>query len=328
MIGGVLSRLKALLMRSPLSRKISGARRIYYNASHDRVIRDYYLYVVDLLVRAAKTSNLEADIVVGAYPYRGRKGRHSFRVDFQIEHTLVKHGGRGAEHAPEGVVPIPGSPGQHYLVRVQDLERLDKADAVIDYSRPNLINLQSSGLYPALTGKLHYVAPLVYPLDACMSGAGQRDLEIITLFGNPDEPRRKALLETLKRWNPVFQNIRGRFDDVRDIYRRTRILVNIRQTDHHDTLEELRVLPALLSGVVVVSEEVPLRNEVPYRDFILWAPLQDLPALVREVHDNYQQHHDRIFSGDELSRCLATMEEFNRGTVRQLLAQLEARRNT
>ncbi|MFZ2738201.1 MAG: hypothetical protein WAY02_08205 [Burkholderiaceae bacterium] len=298
---------------------------LYFNSEHDDVIRDYYLYVLRLLTQAAQTSYLKADVVLGAYEVRHRGSRLQFRVDFQIEHTLVKKGGRGAGHAPEGVVPVPGDPGRRYLVRVQDMARLDRADVVIEYSCPNLVNLKSSGLYPELVARLHYIAPLVYPVDALVPGAAPRDLEVITLFGNPKEPRRKALLDTLRHWNPVCQNIRGCFDDIHDIYRRTRILVNIRQTDHHDTLEELRVLPALLSGVVVISEDVPLRSEVPYRDFILWAPLQELPALVREVHESYAHHHERIFSGAALRQCLSAMEKANRDTARLLLAQLEAR---
>ncbi len=320
----LLQKVRKLFRGNKLSRlRIKNALLLFHPA-HDEVIRDYYLYVLHLLAQAAKTSHLEADLVIGAYEVRHRGHKPQLRVDFQVEHTLVKPGGRGAEHAPEGVVPVPGEPGQRYLVRVQDMARLDRADAVIDYSRPNLLNLQSSGLYPELLAKLYYIAPLVYPVDAPVPDGAQRDLEVITLFGNPEEPRRKALLDKLKRWNPVCQNIRGRFDDIQDIYRRSRILVNIRQTDHHDTLEELRVLPALLCGVIVISEDVPLRNEVPYRDFILWARLQDLPALVREVHENYEHYHQRIFSGSALLQCVSAMETENRDTVQRLFKRLES----
>lgn len=321
----ILQKISLLLRRNRLSRQRVNDTVLLFHPEHDEVIRDYYLYVLRLLVQAAQASHLKADIVLGAYQAWHHGPKPQFRVDFQIEHTLVKQGGRGAESAPEGVIAVPGNPGSRYLVRLQDIGRLEQADALVEYSCPNLVNLQSSGLYPELVAKLHYIAPLVYPVDVCVPGAAQRDLEVITLFGNPEEPRRKALLDRLKRWSSVCQNIRGRFDDVHDIYRRTRILVNIRQTDHHDTLEELRVLPALQSGVVVISEDVPLRSEVPYRDFILWAPLKDLPALVREVHENYARYHERIFSGGSLRKCLSALEDSNRDTAHRLLAQLEVR---
>lgn len=320
-----LKKIDALLRGSTLAREWVNGTRLIFNSRHDEVIRDYYLYVVRLVAQAAMHVRLDADIVFGNYESWSRGGRPQFKIDFQIEHTLVKKGGRGAEHAPEGLVPVPGAAGRRYLVRVQGLDRLERADAVIEYSRPNLVNVQSSGLYPELVGRLHYIAPLVYPVEALPAVGGHRDLEIITLFGNPDEPRRRALLDILQRWNPICRNIRGRFDDIRSIYSRTKILVNIRQTDHHDTLEELRVLPALLSGVIVISEDVPLRNEVPYRDFILWAPLHKVPDLVAEVFNNYEQYWDRLFASGDLRECLANLEQENSRTAQQLLLQLRTR---
>ena len=321
----IIQKIKSILRVGMLSRIKVGTTALYFNPNHDEVIRDYYLYVLELLAQAAKSCQLKANIVLGDYEVSRRDSKLNFRIDFQIEHTLVKQGGRGAEHAPMGVVPVPGDPTQCYLVRVQNFGRLGRSDALIEYSRPNLVNLQSSHLYPELVEKLHYIAPLVYPVDEPIPDVQQRDLEIITLFGNPEEPRRKALLDTLKRWNPRCQNISGRFDDIHDIYLRTRILVNIRQTDHHDTLEELRVLPALLSGVIVISEDVPLRAEVPYQEFILWASLNELPSLVQEVHENYAKYHARVYSGSGLRACLSAIEVANQDTARRLLAQLEAR---
>lgn len=321
----LLKKISMLLRGSRLSRLRVNKTEFLYHPAHDEVIQEYYIYVLHLLGRMAKGSMLNADILLGDYEAQPKGKRQLFRVDFQVEHTLVKPGGRGAEDAPVGVVPIPGNAGICYRVRVQGMARLDRADMVIEYSRPNLVNMQSCGLYPGLAAKLHYVAPLIYPLDESVPEKAERDLEIITLFGNPEEPRRKALLDRLRLWNPLCQNIQGRFDDIRSVYRRTRILINIRQTDHHDTLEELRVLPALLSGVVVISEDVPLRDAVPYHEFILWSSLADLPALVEKVHENYAEYHAQIFSGDRLRHCLAEMDAVNQDTARLLLTQLEAR---
>lgn len=320
----LLKKISSMLRGSRLSRLRVNKTEFIYHPAHDEIIRDYYVYVLHLLGRAAKCSQLNADLLLGDYEVHPRGKRPFFRVDFQVEHTLVKPGGRGAENAPVGVVPILGDTGVSYKVRVQDLDRLKRADVVIEYSRPNLVNLQSSGLYPSLAAKLHYIAPLIYPLGESVPDIAERNLEVITLFGNPEEPRRRAFLDLLKRWNPLCQNIRGRFDDIRSIYLQTRILVNIRQTDHHDTLEELRVLPALLSGVVVISEDVPLRNDVPYHEFILWSSLADLPALVQKVHENYVEYHAQIFSGNRLQHCLTAMDAANQDTATRLLTQLEA----
>ena len=65
----------------------------------------------------------------------------------------------------------------------------------------------------------------------------------------------------------------------------TQILINVHTTAHHHTLEEYRVLPALLRGCVVVSEDVPLAREVPYADSIVFAPYERLLAISQ---DSYQ----------------------------------------
>ncbi len=318
-----IGKVRSLLKGSVLSRKISGATHLWFNPEHDEVTRDYYLYVVNLLARAAKDVPLHANIVFGAYPWSGHGNRRTYRIDFQIEHTLVKPGGRGSETAQAGCIPVLRAQTQtNYLVRLQDAQRLAKADAIVEYSRPNLVNVGSSGHFPELAAKMHYIAPLVWPAEPTYSPDG-RDLEIITLFGNPGEPRRKALLEALRTWNPACQNVRGRFSDIRSIYKRTKILVNIRQTDHHDTLEELRVLPALLCGVIVISEDVPLREEVPYKDFVLWAPISDIPELVEKVRDNYMNYFENIFSSDKFKQCLLDIDLENTIAARSMIFMFE-----
>lgn len=299
-----------------------GKTRFFYNKNHDQVVRDYYLYTVELLSEAAAGIDLHADIVVGNYRVRGANREHYRKLDFQIEHTLVKPGGRGSAGAPSGCIPIPSMPGINYLVRIQDLDRLASADGLIEYSKPNFINIKTSRIHSEVVEKTCLVAPLVFPLGANFSDTG-RDLEVITLFGNTEEPRRKSLLEKLKQANSNSQNISGHFGDVRSIYRRTKILVNVRQTDHHDTLEELRVLPALQSGVIVISEDVPLRNEIPYSEFIIWGALEDIPSLVESVHENYDKYFNSIFKNEKLHKCFKRISIENKENAVDLLRSMK-----
>ena len=311
------------IRRPFLSYNKIGSTRIYFNKYHDITTREYYLYVTELISRSARSVLIsDADIIIGHYLYYGTRLRRIFNVDFQIEHTLVKPGGRGSLDAPSGCVPILGHPAEKYLVRLQDLDRLTRADAIIEYSRPNFENVRISGLYPDLAARMYHISPLIYPIVFEQSIEG-RDLEVITLFGNPEEPRRKVLLEQLRKLIPICQNVQGHFEDVRAIYRRTRILVNVRQTECHDTFEELRVLPALLSGVIVINEEAPLCEDVPYKDFVLWAPISEIPALVHDVHQNYSIYFARIFSPPTLQRCLVEMSERNKNNILNLLHRLE-----
>ena len=304
-----------------LQRRRVGSAQLVFNPQHDEVVREYYLYVVQLYSDALRAVGLSADIVFGAYPLKQKSHRRLFRVLFQIEHILVRPGGRGAAGAPSSALPVLGHPEENYLVRLQDAERLAQADAIVEYSQPNFRHLHGSGHWPELASRMHYIAPLSYPFVAAQTKEG-REFAVVTLFGNPDEPRRKALLEALTHWNPVCRNIRGRFSDVREVYRNTRILVNIRQTEHHHTLEELRVLPALLSGVVVVCEDVPLRELVPYHPFIVWAPVGAIVDTVRDVHENYDAYFQKIFGGPALNACIHRLQESNRAQVELTLEAL------
>ena len=314
--------IDCLFGRRMLQRRRVGNAQLVCNSQHDEVVREYYLYVVQLYSDVLGAFGLSADIVFGAYPVKQKRHRRLFRVLFQVEHILVRPGGRGVAGARSSALPVLGHPEEHYLVRLQEAERLAQADAIVEYSQPNLQHLRGSGHWPELASRMHYIAPLIYPLVAAQTKEG-REFAVVTLFGNPDEPRRKALLEALIQWNPVCRNIRGRFSDVREVYRNTRILVNIRQTEHHHTLEELRVLPALLSGVVVVCEDVPLRELVPYHPFIVWAPVGAVVDTVRYVHDNYDAFYQQIFGGPALNECIKRLQESNRAQVEVTLKAFE-----
>jgi hypothetical protein len=98
-------------------------------------------------------------------------------------------------------------------------------------------------------------------------------------------------------------------------YRRTRVLVNVRRSDHHDTIEELRILPALQSGVIVVSEDGPLRHTLPYARFIVWTHYDTLVEQVASVLRDFDTWHARLFGDPELPRVLARMAAANRAAI-------------
>jgi hypothetical protein len=84
--------------------------------------------------------------------------------------------------------------------------------------------------------------------------------------------------------------------ELQTLYDKTKILINVHQTDHHHTFEELRVLPALSRGVLVVSEDVPLKDHIPYNEFIIWSTYEDLVDKVIEVEKNYDFFYKKIFT--------------------------------
>ena len=97
-----------LLGRRMLQRRCVGSTQLIFNPQHDEVVREYYLYVVELYSDALRALGLSVDIVFGEYPVTVKRNRRLFRVLFQIEHILVRPGGRGTAGAPPSALPVLG----------------------------------------------------------------------------------------------------------------------------------------------------------------------------------------------------------------------------
>ena len=156
------------------------------------------------------------------------------------------------------------------------------------------MNIKSAPSLKRFSQKIYCVSPSLYPI--CTNAKNR--IGIITLFGNPNASRRKKFLDMLRRHNIEYQNILGVYFGVNKIYQNTKIVVNIRQTDNYDTLEELRVLPALRSGAIVVCESAPYVKKTAYSKFIIWGSLHDLPKIITEIEENYEEVHRNIFGSD------------------------------
>lgn len=262
------------------------------------------------------------------------------RASLQLEHTLVMAGGRDSVGFRPGTVPSPD--GGHYLVRVEHPHRFDDADLVVDYSLPNIHNVRDSGQFADIAEKLTYVPPLLFPYSA----PPRDEHPLVTMFLRPREPRRRRARESLatarraerspveligRLWawaradrlpalTPRCRNVTECWgDDLRELLLGTRILVNVHQTGHHHTLEELRLLPALLSGVVVVSEDVPCRELVPYHEYIVWTDYDSLSSTVARVSREYDAYFVKFFGPQ--SDLPNVLERMRRRTHEELAAR-------
>ena len=318
--------LKELLLQfspfSPYQIKRIHSSHLISQKKFDVGLQDYYHYLLKLFARAlSEQPSLQVNIAFELSDFPGQfKGTQVQQVCLQIEHTLVKPGGRGSESAQAGVIPIPGDlMGRTYLVRLAHLEKLQAADLIIEYSRSNIRNLKASQQFPAILQKMVSIAPTLYPLLTTNPSNSHRSIACATLFRNMNEPRRKLFFEGLLAQQVPVQNVNNVFDHIENTYAQIKVLINIRQTDHHDTLEELRVLPALRCGVIVISESVPLMKECRYSDFILWGTLEELPNIVKDVLANYDAYYQRIFGGQHFERRMQRLEDTNLLKVRSVL---------
>ena len=281
--------------------------------------KDYYDYCVSLLERCVKESGIKTTLVFSTASAESK----CIRILYNYEHTLVRKGGRDTAGALDGSIPVLQKVDEHYLIRIVGLNQLNTADLVIDYSNPNIENIKSSfdSSLIELSKKLTYISPCLYTPYFIK---GSRTNEIITTFINDREPRRKKLLYSLMMSRVQYTNINNCFvkQRVQDLYRNTKILINIHQTDHHHTFEELRVLPALLNGTLVISEISPLSELVPYSKCIIWTTYDKILSTAKDILARYDEVHKQIFESVENRKILESLHQTNYETLKAKLQTL------
>lgn len=299
--------------KKKLSYQCIGKACLVYESQFDKNIFDYSSYIRSgLLKELPNISQRSIFFLRVSPPTLFHFVAPCFAIFIQVEHALVKPGGRDSNGFEAGALLIPGDANSTpYLARLSDYERLKKFDFIVEYSRINLANIQGVEKFCVLNEKHLYISPALYKLHCASSDARYRNFITIANFGNPKEPRRKTFLEGMRAKAIPIQNIQTWYEDVEELYSRTRILVNIRQTDHHDTLEELRVLPALRSGVIVISELAPYKELTRYSNFIIWGSLDELPEIIRHVQNNYEATWNAIFATDKFTRRMNRLQQCN-----------------
>jgi hypothetical protein len=264
-------------------------------------IKDYYLYILSIIKYVINKNNLSINVILGNMIYDFNNNNKTIKININYEHTLVKKGGRDVENnTPTGIIQY--NKDENYLVRIDNFHLYINTDIIIDYSNPNIYNVKSSGYYDDFSHKHIYISPSIY--QTTYINMENRKISSLTTFINVNEPRRHKLLENIKNNNHFNHiNINNCFDinDIVNLYRDTKVIINIHQTPHHDTFEELRCLPALQNGVIIVAEKSPLNHLIPYNDLIIWCEYDDIINKVKDVLDNYEEYHSKIFTNDNVT---------------------------
>ena len=286
---------------------------LFYNIEQYCYTKEYYLYIINLIKKILLNNNLYLNIILGNYNYNYNfeNNYKNIIININYEHTLVKSGGRSCNNDPQGSVKVIDSKNEeNYLVRIVDFDILNNSDVVIDYSIPNIINIHECNLFNNLYDKCVYIAPLLYELYIIKDN---RNINCLTTFINIEEPRRKKLLIDINSNNIEHININNCFDteSLGNLYKKTKIMINIHQTDYHHTFEELRVLPALLNGIIIICEDSPLKESIIYNKFVIWSNYDNIIQTIKDVENNYDFYWNNIFNNNELNTIIEIMEKNN-----------------
>ena len=234
------------------------------------------------------------------------------------EHTVVAEGSSESIDAPHYHAQYNS---RKYHVRLLSAKRIARrATALLDYSAANVAHVAESGLYPEVSLRHRYVASAIFGNAPLTLHTGTRKHDSLSTFVTAENPRRGPFLAKMPTTHINETGVWGR-EALRALYMETKVLTNVHQTNFHRTPEELRILPALLCGVIVVSEPVPLEHTVCYRNAVIFEELEDIPRRVREVLENYDEWHARLFNKENV-KILTRLHDQNRETIHELLGHL------
>ena len=271
-------------------------------------VAEYVNYIGKVAIEVLKRNNLHVNIVVGANFHLFENGIKTIYINMNYEHCCV------TEPYPNGTY-------------IHDIDKFSLSDIVVDYSIPNIHSVMESTLCDIIAQKMVYVSPLLY--DNLYLLKDNKSICVLTTFISLGIPRRIELMKRIKEIDKNYQNITELFNKevfikeiLQDVFKHTKVLINIHQDDNRKTFEELRVLPALQCGVIVICEESAYNELIPYNNLIIWSSYDKIVDKLVEVLENYDVYHSKIFCEENVT-LLNGLQEMNVNALEKKILELK-----
>jgi len=248
---------------------------LFYETKYDNSnLNEYYQHILNGIISFLTKNNVPYSINFGCNDLS-----KDINLDFQYEHTITNDGKGG------------------YYCQVHRFEELIKLDSVFEYSNANVHNIQTSNYFKDFSQVFRYYPPLIYDIED-IDNSTVRLKNCLTIHNS--NTRRNNIHQKVNM--DYFHNVCSGSDvycknNIKNTMNEYKILVNIHQTDKFCTLEELRVLPALMTGILVISEESPYKEYIPYHEQIIWSSYDKIVETINDVLDNYDFFRQKYLTG-------------------------------
>jgi len=272
---------------------------IYHEKNYLNDRREYFLYEIDLLRQfLEQNAALEINVIMTTVPNPNASFENNNRtvaIYLNTESMIVE----------DNLIELPKEPNaklafneKQYTVNANIIDDIKGNDIILECSKPNIKNLEISGLYPDILPKFQHVSPCFYKSVSKKEVA--KTVDTLTLFSL--DPTRENKLQEIHASFANHRNEPDCFgDELTSLLETTKILINVHRTESEITLEELRVLPALMQKVLVVSEVSPLTELVPFGAMIILATYDNIVQKTKEVLDNYDTYYSQIFTEQNIN---------------------------
>jgi hypothetical protein len=258
--------------------EVNNSKIFYIKDWEHSNLNEYYNFILNKLKNYLSVNNINTNINFG-----NRNFKSDINVYFQYEHTIINE-------------------TNGYSCVINDYNYLSSIDFVFEYCNSNITHIKKTNAYNEYVNKLIYFPPLIYNL----TDSKKRYKDCLTIHNST--PRRNKIhqLVNMQYYHHECGSDMFSKENMKKIMDEYKILVNIHQTDTHHTLEELRVLPALLTGIIVISEEVPYKESIPYSKHIIWSKYDDIPKKISSVLSKYKYYQKKYLTG--ISDTIKLME--------------------
>jgi len=245
--------------------RIINGNKIYYEYIREyNSITDYNNHILKLITDNLKHNSVPLNISLGAY-----RPNCDLNIFTNVEHLIRKD-------------------CDNYVNVLDECYHFKSFNRIIEYSNTNIFHNSKHEHDCGYNDKCYYVPALYNDFN---KKEHKRD-GVVTIHNVNN--RRYHILKDIKHFNII-----NTFDinEINNIYNKHKILLNIHQTDNHLTFEEIRCLPALASGILVISEDVPYKEHILYGKHIIWS--NNIKETIIDVENNYEEYRKKYLDGIE-----------------------------
>ena len=244
-----------------INKKINNSILYYHDKSDpyfSMIPISYYYFVKSRLERVIEKIDKTISVSLGRTEIDS-----DINIDIQFEHAIY----RNEKNEP-------------YYPLFHNYNRIQNNNIIIEYSATNYEICNLHKLEIDFIDKLIYIPPLIY--DTPILNNNNRYKNVVTLHSMNE---RRGIIHEQYKIDSV-----GSFDDevISKTYQNYKILMNVHQSDKFLTIEELRILPALMNGILIISETGPFYDKIPYHEHIIWSEYESLIDTTKNVTQNYE----------------------------------------
>ena len=264
--------------------QINGTQLFYHDDYKNSNLNEYYEYILLLLKDFLSKNNILYSFNFGCYGINC-----DINLDFQYEHTIIKHEDK-------------------LYCKIHRHEDLIKLSNVFEYCNANIHHVGQYSKYNDYSNIVKYIPPILF--DISNDGIRNKD----TIVVHTSSKRREEIIKEIKC--DYFHNVCGsdvyNKNNIKNVLNGYKVLLNIHQVDNHLTLEELRVLPSLLTGILIISEDVPYKESIPFSKHIIWSDRDNIKETLDKVLQNYEEYREKYLHGlNETYNLLKSITEKN-----------------